>query len=145
MNNKQVSLMSLLFEGKEHDRLETLLKEYAVKKGFNAEVNFKNGMNPDVLLQDGKRNLFLGDAKDANNEGPSNTSTANRILGYIKTFAECVSTKEISGGYIAIATNDKDAASEWKNWLNAACEDSGLSNPNFMVEQLSINTFIVLW
>ncbi len=145
MEKKRLSMLSMLLEATEHKRLESALKAFATEHEFVREVTFKNGMNPDVLLMKGSNLLFLGDAKDSQNESPSNQETADRIYGYIKTFTDCIRSNEIDGGCIAIATNDLSSAKDWKVWLNRVCMQCGLQNPNFKIKTSTANTHIVFW
>jgi hypothetical protein len=105
MEKKITSLMQMLLEGQEHERIKTELTQYANSIGYTKKVTFKNGMEPDVLyLNVAGDNLFMGDAKDSANETPSNSKTAERIYGYIETFGECLTAGQIKGGFIAILT-----------------------------------------
>ena len=97
-------------------------------------------MNPDVLLEDSNGNLFMGDAKDSENETVDNDATTKRIAKHIKEYSRIYKRGEISGGCIAVATNELDAANEWKTWLNSACSHCGLINPSFSVSELDRNT-----
>lgn len=144
MSDSKFSLLELLFEaGKEHRRLESVLKQYANSLGYYHEFSFENGMEPDVLLLDGLNHLFLGDAKDSANERPSKTATSNRILGYIETYLECVESGRVRFGDVAICTNCLDAANEWRVWLNDVFNQYGLDSADFKIAELSQDTFII--
>lgn len=133
-------------EGSEHVRLRKALEGRARSIGYKTEsVRFPSDCIPDVLLEDSGGNLFMGDAKDSENETVDNNATTTRITKYINEFSKKLNRGEISGGIIAIATNDEYAALEWKDWLNKACEDCNLRNPDFELEYTSDDTFIVFW
>jgi len=140
-----------LLEGKEHTSLEKELKRIAVSMGYRFKYRgFPRNCNPDVLMtnlliKSLNRKLFLGDAKDADNERPSHKKTASGIRKYIKEFVEHLDDGLIYGGIIAIATNDEEAAEEWRKWLDEECEQCGLKNPSFTVRKQNNNTFIVYW
>ena len=133
-------------EGNEHARLRKVLDKEAKLRGYFIKYDkFPSALNPDVLLDDSNGNLFMGDAKDSENETVDNDATTKRIAKYIKEYSRIYKRGEISGGCIAIATNDEFAAYEWRDWLNIACEDCNLSNPDFDVEYVDEDTFIVIW
>jgi hypothetical protein len=147
MMEKNINILKQkILEGQEHKRIKTKLTQYANSIGYTKKVTFKNGMEPDVLfLNVDDDNLFMGDAKDSANETVSNKDTTSRIAEYVKEFSAKLNARKICGGIIAIATNDKDAALDWKEWLNETCEECNLRNPDFEIEYTADDTFIVLW
>jgi hypothetical protein len=138
--------MQILLEDQEHERIKNELTQYANSIGYTKKVKFNNGMEPDVLyLNVDGDSLFMGEAKDSANETPSNSKTAERIYGYIKTFRDCLTAGLIKRGFIAISTNDIAVANDWKTWLNAACKKIGFTDPDFTIKTISANTYLIYW
>lgn len=138
--------------GAEHRRLEAELKRWAEQNGYREPLDgWADGTKPDVLHQDGDGCLFVGDAKDAKHETPSNSETRGRIENYVHQFARQLRAG-CDGGVIAIATNGKDAAYEWVDALNQLAREAGITaprrahpTPDFVVETVDTRTFIVWW
>ncbi|MEK8019164.1 MAG: hypothetical protein VSS75_020020 [Candidatus Parabeggiatoa sp.] len=136
----------------EHKRLQEDLKNWAIKRGYPSPDELPDGSKPDVIRSDENESLFIGDAKDATNETPSNTKTVKRIKNYIQQFALLLDKKKRRAGIIAIATNNEQAAKNWVTTLNTLCIEAGItdprtnSEPNFDITKLQKkNTWIIWW
>ena len=116
----------------EHKRLQEDLKNWAIECGYpNSRQELPDGSKPDVLRYDSKNKMcFIGDAKDATNETPSNTETVKRIKNYIQQFAVLLDEQKIHDGNIAIATNDEQAAKDWVIALKYFCDQVGITDAN---------------
>jgi hypothetical protein len=136
--------------GEEHERLKKELDQWAVLQGYSKAYRaLPDGGEPDVLrVNPSKVLLFLGDAKDAENETSSRRDTLLRIQGYLGEYAALLET--FKGGVIAIATNNEDAANNWVGALNLLTKAAGIvgsdnAPPRFRVEQTGSSTWIAYW
>ncbi len=134
-----------------HEGLQAVLDRIAEKWGYEEPVTMPD-CEPDVARinrKNGSVILFIGDAKVAKNETPSNHDTVRRIRHYISIFARLLGTKRIQGGIIAIATDEKEAAEKWRGCLNNLAASYGLSNdaggPDFSIKRVNESAFIVFW
>lgn len=146
--------------GKEHQRLTDVLIRLGKKYGYVIHNTLPekirkalpkilpNKNYPDVTgIQ--RNHIFIADAKDANsNDRPSNKETLERISSYVKEFAK-KTLSENSEGDIAIATNDYDAALEWKDCLEKLCEEYGVTQKplgtkaKFYVYKIDESTYVI--
>jgi hypothetical protein len=139
--------------GEEHERLKSDLAEWAESQGYSKVYSsFKSGSRPDVLRATGNDHyLFVGDAKDAENETPEVEETLQRVEAYVKEFASLLGGGGYAGGIIAIATNDEGAAEDWVDELNALARLAGITGsegqqPSFSVlEYKPSHTWIISW
>lgn len=138
----------------EHDRLQADLNEWAQSRQYPTTYSsLPSGREPDVLrYHTESKMLFIGDAKNAENETPSNSETVRRISGYIQEFADLLKGPSVRGGIIAIATNDANAAQEWATTLKVLCVRACItgstanSPPAFTVNKIqNKNTWITWW
>lgn len=114
-------------ESNAHVRLENELRKCAYQLGYQYDYEgFPENKIPDVLQHNGNRYLFMGDAKVSRNETVGRADSAKQISGYIDVFIKLMRDKKINGGFVAIITDDKKAANEWKSWLSAECKKKGL-------------------
>lgn len=134
----------------EHERLRRRLDVWAKERGYAKVYKaLPGGGEPDVLRVDEADNLlFVGDAKDAENETSDRQDTLLRIQGYLNEFADLLST--FRGGIIAIATNEEDAAQDWASTLNLSARFAGIvgpkgARPSFKVEKVDGGTWIAWW
>lgn len=141
MSRDKPSLTELVLRYK-HDTLKRDLAHYANEIGYNTEVKLESGQRPDVLFLNDNGEMFLGDAKDAENETISNRETTKRIAGYIDSFFEYKEMNNKSLGYISIITNDLDAAYDWQDWLNDYCLTKAMMN--FEIERSSRGAFVII-
>jgi len=150
---KSSSFNTSLTEGKpgpEHERLRAELEDWARIRGFtDLYSNLPFGGCPDVLRTTADRKyLFIGDAKNAENETCSRLDTHSRILGYAFAFASLLN-KGYYGGYFAIATNDEIAVKDWVADLNDICRSAGISAngnpPDFKIDKINTDTWIAYW
>lgn len=89
------------------------------------------GKKPDVLGgMESEDYLFVGDAKDFENEDSSNSPTVQRIQGYFFEFAGLLGNLGYKGGILAIAANSSEAASDWVVTLNALANAAGIRSSN---------------
>jgi hypothetical protein len=136
----------------EHERLKGDLNEWAIAKGYPEVINrLPSGRSPDVLRFDPDvQHLFLGDAKNADNETPRNSNTTRRIAGYVFEYGTLLGGK-IRGGIFAIATNSEAEAQEWVLPLNLFCvmsqiTDADGNRADFQIDKLEgKNTWIIWW
>ena len=148
MKKQHTKLAKLITEGIEHKRIQNCLTKFAEENGFTEEVNFRSGLNPDVLhlKKNGQiRSLFMGDAKNAANETPGNSDTTDRFSKYISEFVWCLQNEEIDDGIIAVATNTYEAAMQWQEWLNNECAKVGLIDPSFEIKEIESKTYTIYW
>jgi hypothetical protein len=149
-------IMELLKEaaaGAKHNRLQGELDRWAQAQGFSQGLNgnLPNGGRPDVLRSDNEASyLFIGDAKDSENETPNDFATYVRIAGYMDTFADSIKNGSIKGGRFAIATDDEAMAKRWVTCLNWLAFERDLADtagigPAFAVERIDDRTWIVWW
>ncbi len=139
--------------GAEHERLLAELAEWAASMNYSEEsVQFTSGARPDVLRRTSDNEfLFVGDAKDAENEDATNGETLTRIQGYFQEFAALLGKNAHKGGILAIATNSAAAAADWVPALNTLASTAGISGkgggqPNFTVTVTRPGkTWIVWW
>ena len=138
----------------EHKRLQRDLDAWASSLNYPTVYrSLPSGCEPDVLRHHSvSKMLFIGDAKNAENETASNSDTVQRIGGYIQEFANLLKGPSVRGGIIAIATNDAQAAQDWVTTLNVLCTRSGITGgaenapPHFTVQKLQDkNTWITWW
>jgi len=133
--------------GAEHERLKRDLADWATSEGFVSELPELDGGQPDVLRESG-RYLFVGDAKDSRHETPENEETVARLLNYFIEFARRVKGDAIDGGYVAIATNDQDAAEVWAALIAAVFSVLGIERRDKRgpgVLYRGENTWIAWW
>ncbi len=137
--------------GPEHQRLRNELAAWAKKKGYTYPYGrLADEVIPDVVKgNDAKTLLFVGDAKDAENETSETGETVARIEKYFKVFANLLG-RQWKGGILALATNDRNEAVSWTSVLNNAAANAGIvsgtgDKPNFSVYEYSSNTWIVWW
>jgi hypothetical protein len=145
----------LLKEAKEsldHERLKKDLAAWANSKGFVRIVpGFSDGTIPDVLRTDNAKHVFVGDAKNADNETQDNPATLQRLQNYFEQFAACL-RQGYKGGFFAIATNSESEAKKWIPALNFLAKAAGLTAgtlkrpPSFRVVRLvGKKTWIIYW
>ncbi len=136
-------------ESRDHARLKEVLRQAALANGYAQEIEFGFG-EPDVLLFDPNRKfLFIGDAKNAENETAFTLSTAFRINRYMRGFS-ALAGQAILGGCFAIATNDEKRAAEWAQTLRTMAMLNGLQTDTgdlleFRVEQWDAQTWVAVW
>ena len=133
--------------GPEHDRLRRELESWAISKGFSKEEpNLPSGKIPDVVRYTlNGESLFIGDAKDSENETSDDEKTHSQIKSYFGEFASLVSEDKIEGGIIAIATNSKETASDWKLSLNTTLAANFSGSLDFQILEKSKRTWIIYW
>jgi hypothetical protein len=152
---KKIRLTELLkeaFEGAEHNRLKADLKSWAQLRGFVKEYSqLPDDSEPDALFVDSTNSfLFVGDAKNAENEKTGTSATVSRIINYTQWFAKLLGNPYL-GGIIALATNDEKEAVKWAVLLNVLAEAAGISStlppkdPDFKIEHYADKTWIVFW
>ncbi|MFA7359494.1 MAG: hypothetical protein WC139_00510 [Candidatus Kapaibacterium sp.] len=138
-------------ESKAHKDLSVELLEYAKGLGFTDAIDtLPSGLNPDVLQFNSKEKyLFLGDAKNSDNEAPNVSATYDRINKYINEFSDLLAKGVIKGGLIVIATDNEEIANDWKNSLNVmAMINDLLDSKGFFakaeIERINDNTWIII-
>jgi hypothetical protein len=139
--------------GAEHERLLAELAVWAASMNYKVEnAQFTSGARPDVLRRTSDNEfLFVGDAKDAENEDATNGDTLKRIQGYFREFAARLGETAHKGGILAIATNSAEAAADWVPALNTLACTAGITGkggvqPNFKVtETRQGKTWIIWW
>lgn len=138
--------------GAEHERLLAELAEWAASMGHSEEsVQFTSGARPDVLRRTSDNEfLFVGDAKDAENEDATNGETLKRIQGYLQEFAALLGKNAHKGGILAIATNSATAAADWVPALNTLARTAGITGkggelPNFKVKMTKHGKTWIIW
>ena len=139
--------------GAEHERLLAELAVWAASMNYKVEnAQFTSGARPDVLRRTSDNEfLFVGDAKDSENEDATNGETLKRIQGYFQEFAARLGGNEYKGGVLAIATNSAEAAADWVPVLNTLARTAGITGkggvqPNFKVtETRQGKTWIIWW
>ena len=153
--NRPHRLREILKEGAPgpiHTRLETELGGWAGAKGFVDELHkgLPSG-RPDIfrcIRADSL--LFIGDAKDSENEDAFTFRTYTRISGYLTDFANFIADGRIEGGIFAVATDKEHEANDWAYRLSQLAADLGLSDdagdaPNFQVTKTAENTWVAWW
>lgn len=143
--SKLVRKIALIKEAKEsevHKSLTDKLLNYATENDFTTKItNFPNGLNPDVLQYNETNGyLFVGDAKNSQNETSDVEETYKRIFNYVNEFSRLLSTNDnIKGGCVVIATDSKEEADKWKNTLDlmAIINDLQDSKGNFSLSDIS--------
>ena len=158
MYNKNIlkqKLLKALMEGKpgtEHERLLKELKKWAKSKNYILEFrSFNNGSKPDVLMGfSDELYLFVGDAKDSNNETTSNSETLLRIQNYFCEFAKLLGPGHYKGGILAIATNSLESAKEWEPALNILARIANITGengtpPDFKIENTNPEKSWIIW
>lgn len=138
-------------ESDTHQRIQNELSKWAIQKGYSEKhTTLPNGQRPDVLRTDSEDNLvFIGDAKNADNETSRNSATVSRIYSYMSQFSNLVAGS-YNGGTFAIATNSHEEALNWRSSLNLMAAlyslvDANGRQPDFAVEKLSEHTWVVFW
>lgn len=155
-NDLKRLIEALLEEGgpsPEHERLKADLTDWALFKGYSkAYKKFQNGSEPDVLRENPQgKYLFVGDAKNSENETADNSETLSRIQTYFKQFVLLLGPERYKGGILAVATNNENEANKWVPVLNtlarAACIVSGSGClADFSVVKLDGKmTWIIYW
>lgn len=157
---EKISVRKLLEEimeegrvGPEHERLKRDLTAWAREQNFTqAYKKLPNESEPDVILTSAAEPwfLFVGDAKDSENETVDTTETVSRIQGYFRQFADLLGNP-YRGGYLAIATNNAQEAARWVPVLNTLARGALLKTatrvgPDFRVVRLPArNTWVIFW
>ncbi|HRQ70517.1 MAG TPA: hypothetical protein PLW78_09490 [bacterium] len=138
--------------GEEHERLKEVLGNWAKGLGFSiGYASLPSGLRPDVLKSTSdKKYIFVGDAKDANNETVHNQDTLSRISNYILEYATLLTPNRHAGGIFAIATNSAEAAVEWGKYLNIMTNIAKISGgqglpPDYKVIKIDEKAWIVYW
>ena len=67
--------------------------------------------------------IFVGDAKDSDNETLHNQQTLERITKYIDKIDEAICAGDFDYVRFAIATNDENAIDEWSEKLKELFEE----------------------
>ena len=138
--------------GAEHERLKYELEEYAKEREYCIRIDgFPDGSWPDVLMlfiEDERKFIFLGDAKDSEHETARKTETRNRIKGYLEWVKKWVYEDEnIIGGTICIMTNSEEAAEDWAEELECIAEEICLEDEygtlEFEVHKKDENTWLI--
>jgi hypothetical protein len=137
----------------EHERLKEDLTAWANAYGYTKPYpKLPNGSEPDVLRtgeNDFHSYLFVGDAKNSENETVDNSETVSRIQTYFHQFGRLLSKYE--GGCLAIATNSVEEARRWVPVLNILARAAKLTSgvptpPDFRVVQIpGKNTWVTYW
>lgn len=133
--------------GQEHERIKKILNAWAVLKGYSQKCKITN-LQPDVLriqVNDEKRYLFIGDAKDSKNETSTTKETTERISNYFQRFYSYLQKKSIENGILALATNSELEANNWIPVLNKIASGVGLTDPAFEKQKLDNNTWVIYW
>lgn len=115
--------------GREHEGIRGSLLRWAIHKGFEVEITdaLASGGQPDVFRSDkGGGLIFLGDAKDSENETTQRFATFERIRGYWEEFTALITAGPYRGGIFAIATNSKGEAELWAGRLADFAAKTGL-------------------
>ena len=138
--------------GAEHERLQAELAEWAASMNYKEEyAQFTSGARPDVLRRTSDNEfLFVGDAKDSENEDATNGETLKRIQGYFQEFAARLGGNGYKGGVLAIATNSAEAAADWVPALNTLARTAGITGkggvqPNFKVKMTKPGKTWIIW
>ena len=138
--------------GAEHERLLAELAEWAASMNDKEEyTQFTSGARPDVLRRTSNNEfLFVGDAKDSENENATNGETLKRIHGYFQEFAARLGGNGYKGGVLAIATNSAEAAADWVPALNTLTRTAGINGkggelPNFKVKMTKPGKTWIIW
>jgi hypothetical protein len=137
----------------EHERIKAELDEWArARLGYEEVISgLPSGRRPDVLRYTrSSHDLFIGDAKNAENETPSNGATIGRIAGYVIEFSRLLTGPSVHGGTIAVATNSEAEANDWVTPLTLFCCMSGIVDgdgrePDFRVQRIGDRTWVTWW
>lgn len=108
--------------GPEHERIRKALAGWALARGFVVELKGDlDGKHPDVFRGDQNGEfVFVGEAKDAENETADNAESLKRFLGYVFSFCDRIREESVAGGLVAMATNDSAEAELWSHVIAAA-------------------------
>jgi hypothetical protein len=103
--------------------------------------------NPDVEGS-GNRLVFVGDAKDGENEPASRDESRARIFRYMMALSSLFRSGEVSNGYFVLATNSFEAARGWADALTMAAGFCGLvhietQTPGYAILKRDERTWIV--
>lgn len=112
--------------GPTHESLKEKLQKKAETLGYTKEPITKlEECIPDVflVLQKNSRCVFIGDAKDSDNETIHNKKTLERIIKYIDKIDEAICFGDFDYVRFAIATNDEKAIDEWSEKLKELFEE----------------------
>ena len=138
----------------EHDRLMAVLRDYADRLQCTGKFDLAHATghrfdpepNPDVEGIDKNGCVFVGDAKDGENEAATRDESRSRIFGYLMAFATLFHTGRAEHGYFAIATNTLQTARGWAEALNLAaplCRVIHIETAAFTIHQHDPKTWIV--
>jgi hypothetical protein len=118
------------------------LENRAVNDNFTVPYKgFADGSQPDVLCTSADGNsVFIGDAKDAENETAHKSETLRRIANYFHNAVKLVTDGKAV--VFVIATNDKDAAAQWANTLYVLSVRYNVPTP-FISQKISDNPWVV--
>ncbi len=99
---------------------------------------------------DNKIYIFVGDAKDSNNETSSNNETLSRIQNYFCEFASLLRQGYCKGGILAIVTNSLESAKEWVPALNILARIANITGengtpPDFKIENTNPGRTWIIW
>lgn len=136
--------------GPEHERIRNALAEWAQARGFVVELKGDlDGKRPDVFRADQSGEfVFVGEAKDADNETSDNAESLERFLTYLFSFCDRIRSGSISGGLVAMATNDSTEVTVWSHVIAAAAHVKQIHRADGAgptVTKLDDRTWIAWW
>jgi hypothetical protein len=102
---------------------------------------------PEVSLRNADA-IFLGNAKDAENETGNRDETRRRVFRYLRALATLIHTGNVRGGSFMIATNSPEAADGWTTQLSLMAAFTALRHIEgrvkaFQVAQYDDRTWLV--
>jgi hypothetical protein len=140
----------------EHDRLIAVIEGLAEQLGCGQRFDlaqatgyrFDPEPNPDVERIDQAGMVFIGDAKDGENEPASRHESRARIFRYMMALSSLFRSDTATGGYFVLATNSLKAAQDWAEALALAAALCGIvhveaQTSGFSIWQPDANTWVV--
>lgn len=140
----------------EHERLRGVLQQMAMAQGYmiafdlsrETGYRFDPEPNPDVALKNMKGEIFIGDAKDSENERATHQGPRVRVFRYQEAFGQMLNTGGALLGKFMIATNTFEAAQEWVTGLNLGAGFCNIAHvayarPNYTCWKFDPQTWIV--
>jgi hypothetical protein len=141
--------------GPEHQRLEAILRQIAHDSDCIELFDFPAAVGRDLVPPPGPEiamrsadTVFLGDAKDAENETVHRDETRLRIFRYMRGLAEMFRSGKARSAAFMIATNSAEAADDWTTQLTLMAAYAGLRHVEghvkaFQVGQHDAQTWLV--
>jgi hypothetical protein len=126
-------------EGPVHRRIREALTDFARAKGFTQEFDIGpdvdgTRLGPDVALLNAGGTPLVGDAKDSRTERAGDFKPWVRVSSYLNALARHLAAGRFPQFWFLLATDDFEAAEEWRRSLDQLSAGFQLSHRNAVWE-----------